>query len=37
MDEIVEVVDQETKALAPWLWISGLLLILAGLLVAVVA
>ncbi len=37
LDEIAEAVDQETKALAPWLWISGLLLILAGLLVAVVA
>lgn len=37
MDEAVEIVEEEAKALAPWLWITGLLLILAGLLVAVVA
>ena len=37
MDEVAEIVDEEVKALAPWLWISGLLLILAALLVAVVA
>lgn len=37
MDEAAEIVDEEVKALAPWLWISGLLLILAALLVAVTA
>lgn len=37
MDEAAEIVDEEVKALAPWLWITGLLLILAALLVAVVA
>lgn len=35
MDEAAEILDEEVKTLAPWLWIVGLLLILAGLLLAV--